>query len=502
MTTNNWPARAEQLDITIRNFISGKYCNISADEASEPSEITKLSPRDGKPLYCLQAGSFADVNQAVASAKTAFESGEWRTKTASGRRAILNQLAELVENNRETFALYESLDVGKPITQALRGDVSGAAFLLRRHGEAGTRLLSPSGVDGSGFSFQLRKPAGVVAGIVGWNFPLLLAAGKLGPALAAGNCLVLKPSEYTSLSASLLAELAIEAGVPPGVFNVVHGAGNTVGDALARHQDVNLLTFVGSSATGKRLMVAAGESNMKRLILECGGKSPYLVFDDCHDDLDVLAADIVGTAFPNQGAYCSSSTRLLVHRKIKDKLLPKIIEQTARIQPGDPLDPETTFGALINEAHLNKVMDYIRSGKEEGAELLCGGERVRQDSGGYFLTPAIFDGVKPTQKIAREEIFGPVLSVMSFDTEEEAVALANNTRYGLAAYAATCDLARGHRLTQQLDAGHVTIKSSPGCPSGSVSIGAEAQKESGFGFEGGMDGLLAYTVNTTADIYL
>ena len=325
---------------------------------------------------------------------------------------------------------------------------------------------------------------------------------KVGPALAMGNSLVLKPSEFTSLSAWRLAELAIEAGVPEGVFNVVNGAGKIVGDALARHPDVDLLTFVGSSATGKQMMISAGESNMKRLILECGGKSPYLVFDDCPDDLDALAADIVATAFPNQGALCVAGTRLLLQDGIKDKLLPKILEQTQQIKPADPLDPATTFGAIINQGHMEKILAYIESGKESGAALLCGGRQVNKESGGYFIEPTIFDQVPPQAKIAQEEIFGPVLSVMSFSTEQEAIDLANGTCFGLAAYAATENISRAHRLSQNIKAGALGIVATNTMGVGHVELGAEGQKGSGFGVEGGLAGLLAYSTSITTNLYI
>ena len=284
----------------------------------------------------------------------------------------------------------------------------------------------------------------------------------MGPALVMGNSLVLKPSEYSALSATLLASLALEAGVPPGVFNVVQGAGATVGAALAHHNDVNLLTFTGSSATGKKMMIAAGQSNMKRLMLECGGKSPYIVFEDCPEDLDFIAQDIVETAFRNQGQVCVAGTRLLIHNSLKAPLLEKVKHYTAQLKPGDPLNPETNFGPLINKTQLDKVLAYIDSGITEGAELIYGGKPVSVDndsshSQGYYLEPAIFDGVKPQHKIAREEIFGPVLSVMGFDNEAEAIQLANDSSYGLAAYAVTNNAGRIQRLGQQLNAGMVSV---------------------------------------------
>ena len=507
MTTVDWHKRAGALDLKIANFIEGEYQATQPQTSTDNPGIPKLSPRDGRLLYTLCEGTDAEVNHAVASAKSAFDDGRWRHRPVRERKAVLQKLAELIAEHREEFALYESLDVGKPIAKSLQQDIPSAMGSLRNSAEGAIRLLSPSTLDGSTLSYQLRSPVGVVAAIIGWNFPLVLAAGKIGPALAMGNSLVLKPSEFSALSANRLAALALEAGVPPGVLNVVHGAGHTVGAALAHHPDVRLLTFTGSSATGRKMMIAAGQSNMKRLMLECGGKSPYLVFDDCPDDLDALAADIVAKAFPNQGALCVAGSRLLVQDSIKAKLLPKILEHTARIKPQDPLNPDSTFGAIINEAHLNKILAYIDSGKQEGATLICGGRRREVDingseSAGYYLEPTIFDNVDPQQKIAREEIFGPVLSVFSFRDEAEAIALANDTCFGLAAYAATQHLSRSHRLVRDLNAGIVVIKGSSGPSTGAASMGVEGHRESGFGFEGGLDGLASYTVSTAADILM
>ena len=510
MTAVNWSARAKDADLRIRNFIEGEY---RESHRADGETINKHAARDGSLLYTFSAGSAEDVDQAVASAKAAYEDGCWRKFPAWKRKNILNKLADLVGEHREELALYESLDVGKPITKALQGDIGSVQFSLRESAIGAQRILSPSGVDGTTFGYQLRKPVGVVGAIVGWNFPLSLAAGKIGPALAMGNSIVVKPSEFSSLSASRLAALAIEAGVPPGVFNVVHGAGNTVGSAIAHHADVDLLTFTGSSATGKQIMLAAGQSNMKRVMLECGGKSPYIVFEDCPADLDAIAADVVANAFPNQGALCVAGSRVLIQENIKDKLLPKILALTAKITPQDPLDPNTSFGALINEAHMNKVLAYIDSGQEEGATLLCGGQRVHLDvgdsigkdtaeSGGYYIAPTIFDKVNPQQKIAQEEIFGPVLCVLTFKDEAEAIALANNTCYGLAAYAATENLGRAHRLVQQLDAGLVSIKGTSEAVGCGVPIGVEGHKQSGFGMEGGLDWLLAYSVTTSAELLI
>ena len=500
MSNINWHARAKDMDFRVRHFINGGHVDCSRDDY-----ITKYSPRDGKPLYEFGAGSDTEVNKAVTHARQAFNDGRWCQLSVHQRKAILNKLVDLIQVNQEELALLECLDVGKPITNALNDDLPLALSLLKDYIEGADKLLSPAGLDGSDFAYQLRKPVGVVGGIIGWNYPLVMAIMKLGPALAMGNSLVLKPSEFTSLSAGRLAALAVEAGVPPGVFNVVHGAGTTIGATLAHHPDIDLLSFTGSSTTGKQLMNAAGQSNMKRLMLECGGKSPYIIFDDCPEDFDFIATDVVETAFRNQGEFCSAGTRLLIHENLKDRLLPKILEQAEKLKPQDPLKPTSIFGALINEAHMNKVLAYIDSGKREGAQLVLGGKQNHIDTGtagdeGYYVEPTIFDNVNPQQKIAQEEIFGPVLSVFTFKDEEQAITIANKSRYGLAAYAATENLGRAQRLARSLNCGYLAIVGSSTLLGGSVGIGAEPQRQSGFGCETGLGGLASYTVSTTVHL--
>ena len=494
MTTINWHQRTQKVDLRIRHCIEGKDVALSQGET-----INKYAPRDGSLLYTLTAGTPADIQRAVACAKQAYQDKRWRGLPLHQRQDVLRKLADLIDKHQDTFALYECLDAGKPITQAL-GEVGQASAIIREAAADAEKLFSSYQADSAYCVYQLRKPVGVVAAITAWNFPLVIAAVKIGPALIMGNSLVLKPSEHASLSTGFLAALAIEAGVPPGVFNVVHGAGHTVGSALAQHDDVDLLSFTGSSATGKYMQIAAGESNMKRLLLECGGKSPYIVFDDCPRDLDMLAAEIVGSAFHNQGQNCMAGSRLLVHASIKEKLLSKVIELASQSVPQDPLNPDTTFGALIHEAHMNKVLAYIESGEQEGAKLVCGGQRVQVDTGsnteGFYIEPTIFDQVSPHQKIAQEEIFGPVLSVLTFNTEQEAIDIANNTCYGLAAYIATENMGRAQRLTQELQTGFVQVLGTSTPVNCYRDIGKEGHKQSGFGSEGGLQGLLSYSLST------
>lgn len=501
MNNIDWHARAETANLNVQNIIDGQSMDCVGDRT-----IKKLSPRDGSLLYEFCEGDGNEVDTAVANALRAFKDGRWSGQSVHQRKAILEKLITLIETHQHELALYDCLDVGKPIKNALNEDIPLSLMFLKNYVENADKLLSPSGIDGSEFVYQQLKPMGVVGGIVGWNYPLLMAVMKMGPALAVGNCLVLKPSEFSPLSAMRLAMLALEAGIPAGVFNVVQGSGSVVGAQLARHPDVNLLSFTGSSATGRQVMIASAESNMKRLILECGGKSPYIVFDDCPNDLDFIAKNIVETAFRNQGEFCSASTRLLVQDNIKDQLLPKILAHTAKLKPGDPLDPMSSFGPLISETHMNKVLAYIDHGPAQGAKLVVGGKRVHvstknKNLNGYYVEPTIFDNVHPQDKLAQEEIFGPVLSVLTFKDEAEAISLANNTCYGLAAYVATESLGRTQRLTQSLRSGFVVILGSSTPSQGSViQIGSEPQGQSGFGCETGLNALASYSLSTTVNI--
>jgi acyl-CoA reductase-like NAD-dependent aldehyde dehydrogenase len=490
---SDWLERANKLRPTIRNWIGGKH------QLPGGVALPKYGARDGRLLYELNQGTTADVDFAVEQARAAFSDGRWSRLPIDRKKSVIHRLADLLERNAAEFALLECLDVGKPISNALKQDVPGAINVVREAANGADKIASRLTVDGPApnMVYQVRKPVGVVGAIVGWNFPLSLAVTKAVPALAMGNSVVLKPSEFTSLSAARLAELALEAGVPEGVFNVIHGSGATVGEALARHRDIGLLSFTGSSATGKKLMVSAGQSNMKRLMLECGGKSPFIVFEDCADDLDFVAQSAVQNAFANQGEVCAAGTRLLIHESLKERLLPKLVEHAGRLTPEDPLDPMTSFGALINEAHLLKVMAYIESGRSEGGCLVHAGRRLEPVKGGYYLEPSIFADVKTNFRIAREEIFGPVLSVFSFSSEEQALAIANDTAYGLAAVVCTTNLGRAQRLAQRLEASQLVVMgTSKPSPIG-VFMGIEPQKESGFGREGGLDGLESYTTTNT-----
>lgn len=494
----DWIGKSQDLKLRVRDFIGGRWQPERAGEALE-----KYSPRDGRLLCRFGVGEAQDVNEAVANARGAFEDGRWSKLPVQQRKDALLKLALLIEKHCEELALLECLDVGKPISDALAVDVPTAAAIIRYNGEAADKVYGTVySVDPSNLSYQLRRPLGVVAGNVGWNFPLVLAAGKIGPALATGNCLVLKPSDLTSFSAARIAELAIEAGVPEGVFNVIHGDAN-VGAALAHHPDVDLLTFTGSTETGKKLLIAAGQSNLKRLLLECGGKAPNIVFDDS-PQLEAVADVVVARAFWNQGQVCTASSRLLVQDRIKDDLLGLVIQKAATLTPGDPLKPETRCGAVVSQAHKDKVMCYIDRGERDGARRVYQSNAPAPFEGGFYVSPVIFDQVSPDQKIAQEEIFGPVLSVISFRDEEEAIRIANNTIYGLSAILWTKDLGRAHRVTHGVNAGWVVVNATDkpvgGPGEGVLSVGGH--KQSGIGVEGGIEGLQAYTSTTAVQLFV
>ena len=485
LTFADWQQRARDLRIEGRAFIQGEYC-----AAAQGGQFDCISPVDGRVLAQVASCDLADAERAVASARAAFEAGSWAKLAPAKRKAVLIRFADLLEANREELALLETLDMGKPIGDSLAVDIPGAARALRWSGEAIDKIYDEvAATPHDQLGLVTREPVGVVAAIVPWNFPLMMACWKLGPALATGNSVVLKPSEKSPLTAIRIARLAIDAGIPAGVLNVLPGYGHTVGKALALHMDVDTLVFTGSTRVAKQLMIYAGESNMKRVWLEAGGKSPNIVFADA-PDLQAAAQAAAGAIAFNQGEVCTAGSRLLVERSIKERFLPMVVEALKGWKPGNPLDPSTNVGALVDTQQLNTVLGYIDAGREAGAQVLIGGQRTLEETGGLYVEPTIFDGVDNAMKIAQEEIFGPVLSVISFDSAEEAVAIANDTPYGLAAAVWTADLSKAHRTARALRAGSVWVNQYDG---GDMTAPFGGFKQSGNGRDKSLHAFDKYT---------
>jgi 4-guanidinobutyraldehyde dehydrogenase / NAD-dependent aldehyde dehydrogenase len=426
--TISWHSRAAEIRPLAQAFINGRYVDAASGETFDC-----VSPIDGRKLASVASANGTDVDAAVVAARAAFNKGSWSRMAPGRRKRVLLKFAELILKHTEELALLETLDMGKPIADSTRIDIPGAARCITWFAEAIDKIydeVAPTGPDA--LALVTREPVGVVGAIVPWNFPLLMASWKLGPALAAGNSVVLKPSEKSPLTAIRVAELASEAGLPEGVLNVLPGFGQTAGKALALHMDVDCVAFTGSTATGRLMLQYAGQSNLKRVWLECGGKSPNIIMADCAD-LDRAARAAAFAIFFNQGEMCSAGSRLIVQESVHDQVLEKIATIARSMQPGDPLDPKTTLGAIVDETQLNTVLRYIDSGKSEGARVALGGNRARESSGGFYVEPTVFDAVTPRMKIAREEIFGPVLATLTFRTVEEALAIANDVIYGLVA---------------------------------------------------------------------
>jgi len=448
----DWHARAGALATNGAALVNGRRAGAASGES-----FTKHSPVDGRVLGAVAACDTADVDAAVAAARASFERGDWSGQPPAKRKRVLQDFAARVEAAAEELALLETLDMGKPISDALAVDVPATARCLRWYGEAIDKVygeVAPTGPDS--LALITREPVGVVGAIVPWNFPMIMAAWKIAPVLAAGNSLVLKPSEKSPFTALRLAELALEAGVPPGVFNVVPGFGHTAGKALALHMDVDAIAFTGSTATGKLIAQYGAQSNLKRVSLECGGKSPNIIMAD-YPDLKRAAQAAASAIFFNQGEMCSAGSRLLVQDSIRDEVLAEIAAVARSMPPGDPLDASTRLGALVDEPQTQRVMEYIASGRSDGASVAVGGRRVREASGGCYVEPTVFAGVRPDMRIAREEIFGPVLATLSFKDLDEAIRIGNGVVYGLAAAIWTRDITAAHRAARALRAGLVYV---------------------------------------------
>jgi gamma-glutamyl-gamma-aminobutyraldehyde dehydrogenase len=479
MTDTLIPARDEsaaevgRLRLRTQPFIGGEF-----REAISGRRYVTENPATGRPIAEVAEGGPADVDAAVAAARVAFDDGRWSRLNPGDRKRILIRWADLIEANGREIGLIETIDAGKPITDTVGLDVPETASCIRWHAEAADKVYGQVAPSPEGTVATIsREPVGVVGAVIPWNYPAQMAAWKLGPALATGNTVVIKPASTTSLSLLRIAELGAEAGIPDGVLNVVTGPGDTVGEAIGRHPDIDCVAFTGSTEVGRRFLTYAAETNLKRVLLELGGKSPQLVFADAADMGDV-AANVAIAIFWNMGENCSAGSRLIVHRSRKAELIEAVRAELDNWPVGDPLDPSTKIGALISRGHMEKVLGYIDVGRTEGARVVAGGERILEESGGWFVPPTIFDGVRNDMRIAREEIFGPVLSVIEFDTEAEAVALANDTPYGLAASLYTQDLNVAHRVARELKAGVVGINA---YSEGDMTTPFGGYKLSGFG---------------------
>lgn len=465
----DYRAIAEGLKLPSQILIDGQW-----RDALSGATFATIDPSTGRELAQLPACDAADVDAAVASARAAFKSGVWSDLHPTARKAVLVKLAALIEDNLTELAVMEVIDAGKPITDCLEIDVPETASCIRWHAEAQDKLydqIAPSAPDAVGMI--MRQPVGVVAAVLPWNFPLMMMAWKIGPALATGNSVIVKPAEQTSLTALRLGELAIEAGVPPGVLNVVTGFGPEVGEPLGRHMDVDALTFTGSTEVGRRFLEYAAQSNVKDVCLEMGGKSAAVVLEDARD-IARIAEVQANAIFWNMGENCTANSRIIVHASRYDELVEELRKQASTWVVGDPLDPATQNGPLVSKEHFEKVAGLTQKGKDEGARLICGGEAGQ----GLSFVPTVFADVTRDMTIFQEEIFGPVVAVTKAANDDEAIELANATAYGLAATLYTSDVAKAHRYARMLNAGTVGVNN---YSEGEISTPFGGFKQSGFG---------------------
>ncbi|TCT03354.1 aldehyde dehydrogenase [Paralcaligenes ureilyticus] len=480
-----WQNKAATLDIGQQAFINGEFV-----DAKNGATFESINPAMGVKLADVAACQQEDIDLAVAAARTSFDSGLWSRMHPRDRKKRLLNLAGLIEQHREELALLETLDMGKPIGDALLYDLPETANCFAWYAEAIDKQydeIAPTGADV--LATITREPVGVVAAVVPWNYPLMIGAWKAAAALAVGNSVILKPAEQSSLSALRLAALAAQADIPDGVFNVVPGMGAVAGKALGLHADVDCISFTGSTATGKRFMEYSGQSNLKRIWLECGGKSPHIVFEDC-PDLDKAAQAVAIGIFSNQGEVCIAGSRLYVQESIYDVFMNKVTACARRMHPGNPLDPKSNMGAMVDERQMRKVLSYIEDGIRQGAQLRLGGQQVHFDTGGYFIEPTIFDCDRQNLSIVSEEIFGPVLAAQKFNTEAQAIALANDSPYGLGSGVWTANLGRAHRMSRQLRAGLVWVN----CYfDGDITVPFGGVKQSGFGRDKSLHALDKYS---------
>ena len=494
-THQQWQAvaRREIANAETRLFINGAYV-----DAASGGRFDTVNPANREVIATMSFADEKDVDTAVAGARRAFRSGSWSRMAPRDRMAVLYRYAALIEENAEKLAVLDTLDMGKPISDMVAVDIPAVVETIQFMAEYIDKMEgSVTNTESDVMHFVLREPIGVVAAISPWNYPLLMAIWKVAPALAAGNCVVLKPAEQAPLSCLKLAELFVEAGGPPGVFNVLNGIGEITGKALALHNDVDKVTFTGSTEVGKLMLQYAGQSNMKRVSLECGGKSPQVFMADTADMGRAIKAAYNGI-FANMGEVCNAGSRLLVERPIYDEFVERFIaEGKTSYTCGDPLDPETNLGPLVTDEAQQRVLSYVEAGKKDGAKLQFGGDAP--DINGAYVNPTLFTDVNNQMRIAREEIFGPVASVIPFDGIEEGISIANDTIYGLAAGIWTADLNKAHRLIREIEAGVVWVN----CfDEGDMTQPFGGYKQSGHARDKCIESLLSYTQGKSAWIRL
>ena len=451
ITQTNWHEKAKTIKPQTKAFINGQFV-----DALSGKTIPTYNPATGEVIAHIAACDSADVDKAVRVARRTFESGVWRDLKPFERKMIMLRWVQLIRDNMAELALLETLDTGKPIKESVNVDATSCANNLQWFAECVDKIYDEVAPNGpTSLVTVTREPIGVVGAVVPWNYPLIITSWKLGPALAAGNSVVLKPAEQSTLSALKLVELSQQAGIPDGVINVVPGLGHEAGQAIGLHPDVDTVLFTGSTEIGRKFLEYSAKSNLKKVGLELGGKSPHIVTEDC--DLEKAAMYVAYAIWYNQGESCNAGSRLIVHRSVKEKLFEYLRPWAERLKPGDPLDATTEMGALISREHCDRVMHYIQLGLNEGASVALGGQQVKQESGGWFIPPTVLENVSNDMRIAREEIFGPVLAVIEYDDLDEAIAVANDSDYGLAAAIWCRDVTKAHLAAKRLRAGTVWI---------------------------------------------
>ena len=481
---NDVVEKRNAIDFKTQAFINGNYVDATTGKTFE-----SISPVDGKLITNVSECDIEDINKAVKAAREVFEKGSWSRMAPSKRKKILFNFADLMKRNILELGILETLNMGKPISTAT-GDIAACINCTRWYAEAIDKIYDDVAPTSDNLLATItREPLGVVGAVTPWNYPLLMACWKFAPALATGNSFILKPAEQSPLSALRVAELAIEAGMPEGVFNVVPGYGPTAGKALGMHMDVDKLGFTGSTEVGKYFLSYSGQSNMKRVSLECGGKSPNIIFADA-PDLDHAAQMAADGMFGNSGQVCDAPSRLLVQKSIKDEFLEKVVNYSKPWVPDDPFNPETLMGTIVDKTQTEKILNYIDIGKSEGASVIAGGDQVKQDTGGYYISPTVFKDVKNEMTVAKEEIFGPVLCAIDFENEDEALQIANDTNYGLNAMIWSNDLNKVHKLTKRIKSGKVLVNN---LSDGDMSLPHGGFKQSGFGRDKSLEALGQYT---------